>query len=382
MSPNWSSTTKNTALALILIAVVVIIYFIRPLIGPLVISAILAFVLTPLVEKLSSYQRIRRDTAVLIVYLLVLVILVAIPSTIAPLVIRQVSSLSFDLIEIEQQIEAFLNQTITIGVFSFSLPVIIPEDLNLLLQDFVLQISSGAFDRLGDLTSNFAWFLVILIATFYLLKDSASLLNWLVGLAPQAYQEDARIFLSKMNKIWGAFLRGQLILVVLIGITTSIVMSVLGLRGAIGLGILAGILDIIPSLGPLVAGVIAGLIALIFGSSNLGLSNLVFAALVVGIFLVIQQIENIWWRPQIMGQTLKLHPGLVFVGVIGALTLSGILGALVIVPLMATVGVLGRYVRAKLRDEPPWQEDIIQPMEKPQPKKRTVKKKKKSPDQV
>jgi len=183
-----------------------------------------------------------------------------------------------------------------------------------------------------------------------------------------------------MNKIWGAFLRGQLILVFLIGITTSIVMSVLGLRGAIGLGILAGILDIIPSLGPLVAGVIAGLIALIFGSSSLGLSNLVFAALVVGIFLVIQQIENIWWRPQIMGQTLKLHPGLVFVGVIGALTLSGILGALVIVPLMATVGVLGRYVRAKLRDEPPWQKDIVQPMEKTQPRKRiTKRKKKKSP---
>lgn len=379
MSPNWSPTTKNTVLVLILAALMATVYFIRPLIGSLVISAILAFVLTPLVEKLSSYRRIHRDTAVLIVYLLVLVLLVAIPSSVAPLVIRQVSSLSFDLIEIEQQIVELLNQTITIGGFSFLLPVIIPEDLNLLLQDFVLQASSRAFNRLGELTSNFAWFLVTLITTFYLLKDSARLLNWLVGLAPQAYQEDARKFLSQMNKIWGAFLRGQLILVFLIAVSTSAVMSMLGLRGAVGLGILAGILDIIPSLGPLVAGVIAGLVALIFGSSNLGLSNLVFAALVIGIFLVIQQIENIWWRPQIMGQTLRLHPGLVFIGVIGALTLSGILGALVIIPLMATVGVLGRYIRAKLRDEQPWQVEIVQPIEKPQPQKRTAKKKKTKP---
>ena len=156
-------------------------------------------------------------------------------------------------------------------------------------------------------------------------------------------------------------------------------MSAVGLRGAIGIGILAGILDIIPSLGPLVAGVIAGLLALILGSSYLNISPILFAVIVVAIFLVIQQVENIWWRPQIMGQTLRIHPGLIFVGVIGALALSGILGALVIIPLMASLGVLGRYIQAKLRDEPPWQEDILQPMEKPVTPKRIIRKKKTSP---
>lgn len=375
MSPNWTSTTKYTVLALILVSVVATIYFIRPLIGPLVISALLAFVLTPLVEKLASHRKIKRDTAVLIVYLLSLVLLVAVPSSITPLLLRQVLNLSFDLIEIEKQVEVFLGQTFSIGGLTFSLPSIIPQDLNQFLQDFVLQASTSAFDRLGELTSNLAWILVILVATFYLLKDSARLLNWLVELAPQAYQEDARTFLTRLNKIWGAFLRGQLILVLLITVSTSIAMSVLGLRGAIGVGILAGILDIVPSLGPLVAGVIAGLVALIFGSSYLNISNVLFAFIVVAIFLVIQQVENIWWRPQIMGQTLRIHPGLVFVGVIGALALSGILGALVIIPLMASIGVLGRYIKAKLRDEPPWQEDIIQPMEKPPRKKRETKKK-------
>lgn len=379
MSPNWTSTTKYTVLALILVLAVATLYFIRPLIGPLVISGLLAFVLTPLVEKLASHQKVRRDTAVLIVYLLFLLLVVAVPSSLTPLLLRQVQDLSVNLIEIEKQIEVFLSQTFSIGGLTFSLPAIIPQDMDQFLQDFVFQASTGAVNRLGELTSNLAWLLVILVATFYFLKDSARLLNWLVELAPQAYQDDARKYLAELNTIWGAFLRGQLILVLLIAVITSITMSVVGLRGAIGVGILAGILDIVPSLGPLVAGVVAGLVALIFGSSYLNISNALFAVIVVAIFLVIQQIENIWWRPQIMGQTLRIHPGLIFVGVIGALALSGILGALVIIPLMASLGVLGRYIKAKLRDEPPWQEDIIQPMEKPVTTKRIIRKKKTSP---
>lgn len=379
MSPNWTPSTKYIVLALVFAAIAATVYFARPLIGPLVISALLAFVLTPLVDRLTSRGSMKRDNAVLTVYLVFFALLVAVPSSIAPLVIRQVRNLSFDLIEIEKQVETFLSQTFSFGGLTISLPVIIPQDFDQFFQEFVLQASSGAINRLGELTSNLAWLLVILVATFYFLKDSARLLNWLVGLVPQAYQDDARKYLSELNTIWGAFLRGQLILVLLIALTTSITMSAVGLRGAIGVGILAGVLDIIPSLGPLVAGVVAGLVALIFGSSYLNISNPLFALIVVAIFLVIQQVENIWWRPQIMGQTLRIHPGLIFVGVIGALALSGILGALVIIPLMASLGILGRYIQAKLRDEPPWQEDIIQPIEKPVTPKRIIRKKKTSP---
>jgi predicted PurR-regulated permease PerM len=381
MSPRWNLSTKYIVFALMFVAIVATIYFVRPLIGPLIISAILAFVLTPLVERLASYRRLRRDVAVVIVYIIFLVLVIAIPSSVLPFVVPQLLNLSFDLLEIEQQIEVFLSRTITLGGFSFSLPALIPEDLNQFLQDFIIQASSGAFNRIGEITSNLAWLLVILVATFYFLKDSARLSNWFIELLPQEYHEDARMFLAQMNRIWGAFLRGQLILVLLITITTSVTMSAVGLRGAIAFGILAGVLDLIPSLGPTVAGVIAGLVALIFGSSYLNISNAFFAAIVVMIFIVIQQIENIWWRPQIMGQTLRLHPGLVFVGVIGALTISGILGALVIIPLMATIGVLGKYIKAKLRDEPPWQDDIILPLEKPVIRRKRDSKKKTSPSE-
>lgn len=362
MSPPWSTSTKHIVLALVFAAFLATVNFARPLIAPLVISALLALILNPLVERLAAYRQLRRDSAVLIVYLLYLALLIAVPSVVAPIIIRQFLNLSIDLLAVEQQIEAFLDQPLFIGGLSLSTPTQFTQSISQFLQDFIDQASTGAFNLLGGITSNLAWLLVILVATFYFLKDNTRLLNWVIKLAPQAYQGDARKFLMEVNRIWGVFLRGQFFLALLISVFTTIAMVAVGLRGAVGVGILAGVLDIIPSVGPLVAGAIAVLVALIFGSSYLNISNYIFALLVGVIFLVIQQIENIWLRPQIMGQALRLHPGLIFVGVIGALVLSGVLGALVIIPIMASASFLGRYIQAKLLGEPPWPEEA-QPTE-------------------
>jgi tetrahydromethanopterin S-methyltransferase F subunit len=367
-SPQWNVPTKYIVLTMVIAAVITVVAFARPLIGPLVISGLLAFVLAPLVDKLAAYRRIKRDTAVIIVYLIFLALLIAIPSIIAPLAINQVLSLSIDLLTIEAQIEEFFSRPILIGGLPVNLPVGLTQNINQLLQNFIDRASTGALDLIGAISSNLAWFLVILVATFYFLKDSAKLQNWFVELAPTEYHNDVRRYLQELNRIWSAYLRGQITLVVLITFFTSVSMAAVGLRGAIGFGILAGVLDLIPSVGPLVAGIIAGLVALIFGSSYLDISNILYSVIVVAIFFFIQQVENIWWRPQIMGHHLRLHPGVIFTGVIGALALSGVLAALVIIPLMASIAVLGRYIKAKLRGEDPWAGDVVteeEPEEEP-----------------
>lgn len=361
MSPKWNLSTKYIVLALVFAALIATISFARPLIGPLVISGLLAFVLAPLVDKLAAHRRLKRDTAVVIVYLIFLALLIAVPSIIAPLAVNQVLTLSTDLLTIDVQIEEMLSRPISVGGLSITPPVQMTRTINQLLQNFIDQASTGALDLFGAISSNLAWFLVILVTTFFFLKDSTKLQNWFVELAPPEYHNDARRYLQELNRIWSAYLRGQIILVSLITFFTSVGMAAVGLRGAVGFGILAGILDLIPSVGPLVAGIIAGLVALIFGSSYLDVSNVLFSIIVVGIFFLIQQVENIWWRPQIMGHHLRLHPGVVFVGVIGALTLSGVLSALVIIPLMASISVLWGYIKAKLRGENPWEEEDSSP---------------------
>jgi predicted PurR-regulated permease PerM len=106
--------------------------------------------------------------------------------------------------------------------------------------------------------------------------------------------------------------------------------------------------------GPFVVMVIGAIVAYVAGSSYLPISNLWFAVLVAVIFSAINVVENIWLRPRIMGASVRLHPAIVFVAVIGSLTLAGILTALFIVPLIGSALVLGRYLYCKILDVNPW----------------------------
>jgi hypothetical protein len=130
--------------------------------------------------------------------------------------------------------------------------------------------------------------------------------------------------------------------------------SLVGLPDALLIGILAGALDVIPSLGPIIALVIATLVALFQGSYYLALSNIWFALLVFGLFFLIQIVENIWLRPRILSHSLRLHPALVFVAIIGALALAGVVAALVIVPVIKSSEVLGSYLIRRMLGLDPW----------------------------
>ena len=134
----------------------------------------------------------------------------------------------------------------------------------------------------------------------------------------------------------------------------SIVGLAIGLPGAVAIGILTGLLSMIPELGPWISGIIAVAIAYFAGSNHLPISNFWFAILVAGIYLIVTQVKSIWLRPQVMGRFMHMNTGIVFLAIIAAALLEGIFAALVILPILASVGVLGRYVRAKLLDFDPW----------------------------
>jgi predicted PurR-regulated permease PerM len=205
-------------------------------------------------------------------------------------------------------------------------------------------------------TTNLAWIMVILVTAYHLLRDWERLREWLIRLAPQAYQPDARRLLKEIKAVWQAHLRGQLLLMLLVGVLTGLGSAAIGLRHAVLLGLLAGALDLIPSLGPMAAMVVAVAAAWFEGSTYLPLSKAWFMVVVIAMYTLVQQVENIWLQPRIMGRRLRLHPGLIFIAVTGALTLGGTVVALIIVPLLASAGVVGRYVHRRMLGLEPWPE--------------------------
>ena len=175
---------------------------------------------------------------------------------------------------------------------------------------------------------------------------------------PPGYTEELGRLREEINQVWKAFFRGQVVLGMVIGLVVWISMTIVGLPNAGLMGLLAGLLEVIPTFGPVLATIPALLIAFFQGSTYLPMSNFWFAVLVLGIYFVIQQTENAYLVPRIMGRRLQLHPVIVFIGVLAGGMLAGALGVLLAAPIIATIRVVLRYVYAKLLDEDPYPAEV------------------------
>jgi predicted PurR-regulated permease PerM len=355
VNEGWSRTTRYLVLIIVLTGLTWLLFAVRALIGPLVIAALLAYVLNPAVTLITSRTKLSHNLSASLVYLLFLAILVAVLVIFVPVVIQQAKSLSLELQGIKVQLEDALTGPVTFLGFDLSLDQLLAElqeiSSPLLKPERVLRVLKAT-------TTNLAWILVILVTTYYLLRDWERLREWLIRLAPEAYQPDVRRLHKDIQGVWQAYLRGQLLLMLVVGVLTGLGSAAVGLPGAVALGLLAGALDLIPSLGPTVAMMMAAIVAWFEGSAYLPLSNAWFTVVVAVLYTLVQLVENIWLQPRIMGRSLRLHPGLVFVAVVGALALGGTLVALIIAPLLGSAGVVGRYVRCRMLGIEPWLEAV------------------------
>jgi predicted PurR-regulated permease PerM len=136
-------------------------------------------------------------------------------------------------------------------------------------------------------------------------------------------------------------------------------------RNSLVLGIVAGVLEIVPNIGPAIAAVPAVLIAYFRGPTYLPISNGWFALLVIAIYIVIQQVENNFLVPKIIGMSLNLHPLVVIIGAIVGANFAGILGIFLAPPTLATLRILGRYAYRKLLDLEPFPEEAGEGEEEP-----------------
>jgi len=176
---------------------------------------------------------------------------------------------------------------------------------------------------------------------------------WYPDLIPPAYKSEYSDLFQKITGSWVAFLRGQLTLMLVIFLMTYAGNLILGVPSALLLAVIAGLLELIPSVGPTLAAIPAVLLALIFGSSNFELNNIVFALLVVGLYVLIQFLENQFLVPYIMGDAVDLPPLIVLIGTLAGASAFGILGALLATPIIATGNVIFQFIYRKILEPPP-----------------------------
>ncbi len=324
MNTTWSTTTRILVIVMMLATAVWIAVVASPLLQAVGIAALLGYLLDPVVRFLMRRTRMRRSGAAAVAFVLFVLVLVGIPAWLGTVAVTQLIRLEADFLAAVDEIGQWLTQSIVIFGFSFHLPDLL-SDLPTVLGDMLAILPGGSLNILSSVTTNLLWGSAVLITLYYFLKDGPQIKPWLTELAPAAYQAEIRQLLDEVDRIWGKFLRVQLLIFV--------------------------ILAVLAAIGTL-------LVVWLFRSGLVEWSLFGFILLLLLVYTAVQQVDNLWLRPQFLGKQLRLHPGLVFVGLIGALALSGVLGALVIVPVMATGKVVGRYVHRKLLGLPPWSEKM------------------------
>ena len=358
MTNQWSPTFRNWILSVLAILLAAAIWFGRELINPLIIGALLAFVLNPAIGFLTHRTRMSRSWAATIVLFAGLGGFAALSALMLPRLIAEIQILFIDLQEILSQIQETLSHPVIILDWVFNFEHLMP-DLTRSFSESITSIPENAFHFLEATSKNLIWGLVILATVFYLLRDWTRLRDWLFKLIPGAFQSDAHRIYREIRQIWQGYLRGNLTLMVIVGIMFTLAWFAIGLPGALILGIITGVLTIIPDLGPAIAAALAAVVALFEGSTYLNISNFWFALLVIGIYMLLINIKGIWIRPRIFARSVHMHDGVVFIAIMAAVVLQGILGALVIVPVLASVGVLGHYVYHQLVGSSPWPPDEL-----------------------
>jgi predicted PurR-regulated permease PerM len=142
--------------------------------------------------------------------------------------------------------------------------------------------------------------------------------------------------LKRLGDLWLTYLKGQVLLAGIVGGLTWVVNAGIGLAWALPLGLLAGLLGTIPSFGPLLAAIPAVIVALIKGSSVIAVQSWVFALIVAGVYVLIQQLSSFVLEPHILGKRLSLPPLVVLFSVIAGAAIGNVIGAYLAVPLVAS----------------------------------------------
>ena len=369
MTSHWSTPTRYYVLTLVLILLAVLLWVTREMFTPLMVAGLIAYALTPITHFVENRLKIRHKFAVALVYFITLGLFISLPAVLVPVFLQDIETVSEDMLEIVYSFQSVSYQPIIIGGFVIDLEAVLPQPGEQVAL-FFDHLPENMLHIVEETSRNAAWLLVILVTVYYLLLDWARVREWLIKIAPKPYRKDIRRLYSEIRGVWNAYLRGQLVLMLVVGVIFSIVWLAIGLPGALILGTLTGLFSLVPEIGPLVAAAISVLVALLEGSLFLPISNGLFALLVTGIYLVLINFKNVWLRPRIMGRSVNLNEGLVFVVIIAAVVFSGVLGALIIVPVLASAIVIARYLRARifgLEPFPPEQVPMVSETEIPPP---------------
>jgi len=345
--------SPRVALILVAAAVIaVVLYAGREALGPFIVGLLLVYLLSPGVEWLAR-QGLPRSLAILVVYAItVFVVVEGLNVMLRPLV-DQIRQFGDDLPGLVDRLRAQLEQ---LGAVYRGLEL--PATVRTAIDEWFQRLRSGdvgidpsvllpVLQATTGFVVTILAFLIVPVWAFYLLKDRPALTRAFEASMPPEWRSDVDAVREIVGRVFGSWVRGQLLLGITVGIATFAGLGLLGMavdpifgRFAVLLAVIAGVLELLPIIGPIIAAVPAILIAATAGLEAAGAAFL--------LYLGIQQVENNLLVPKIQGDATNLHPSAVMLALIVGGAVAGLLGAILALPVTAAGRDVYRYLFARL----------------------------------
>jgi len=327
MSVQNSSISYTSIFRVILVLVIVFaLYLIRDVIALLFISVVLSAALYPWVDSMQKYK-IPRAISILIIYVILIGVLSMIVILMMPIIAEQIGQLAKNL--------PFYYEKFAFGVSQFSggqtdVSSTLPKALQT-LSTSLGGTTKSIFSTISGIFGGLISFFAVLVIVFYITLEENLLKKFIYFFTPKKDKKYVSNLIDRMQMKIGLWMRGQLSLCLIIGIMTWIGLTILGVKYALILAVVAGVLEIVPFIGPLLSAVPAVFV----GFSD----SLVKVILIIVLYFLIQQFENNIIVPKVMQKAVGLNPIIVILAVLIGAKLGGWVGAIIAVPVAASIGV-------------------------------------------
>ena len=330
----------------------------RSALVPYIIALALAYLMLPAVNWVESLlqklfrgrgRAAARIIAIFLVYLLTAGLVVLFFSLVVPVIAQQFQVLWDSRDQLIAQGEALAVDIV--AWYQRSVPVDIQTQVANLAQQaggsLARGLQAGITSTLGFVTDTFGFVLglvVIPFFLFYVLYDRAKVMHGALNLIPARFRADTLNLIRVVDDILSAYIRGQLLLCLFIGVMATVGLTVLGVRFPAVLGLMAGVFEILPFIGPIL-GLVPAVIVAVIQAPLLGLWTLL-------LFLGIQQAENLFLVPRISGRAVQLHPAAIMVVLVLGNQIAGFWGLVLAVPVTAVIRDVFKYLYLRLQDNP------------------------------
>lgn len=324
-----------------------IIIILNTLLAPVIISLVLFYILNPIVNFMQR-NRVNRVTAIIILFVIIGFAQLFIINAMIPIAGDQIKSIIKNLpeyiVNFNNSIDVLTQKTLLndltyqIKQQMTSFVMHIPDNITNSLDNPTQQIKK----LMSTLMNVAVVFATTPFVLFFMLKDGPRFRYFVIKILPMKHRKDALSLIYQFNEKVGSYIQGQIIVAICIGILLFIGYSIIGLKYALVLALIAAVTSVVPYLGPMIAISPAIIIALMT-------SPIMLLKLGV-VWIVVQFVEGHFISPNIMGKTLQIHPLTIIFVLLCAGKIAGIIGVMLGIPGYAVLKVLFEFIFSKIKD--------------------------------